>query len=589
MILLELQILHKILSEFINNTNHIIQNSTDRNITWIKITTFEPSERDRECENCTNTEYEEQNSDPRSRRKRRKRRRNKKPLMSDRFHKALNQRRKTDEHSQKKYSTRVHLERPIQFFQLAGLPKENEISKIDSNVQQTVFEFTTQAFKNIPAPVQYLLPPFFDECNNDNSSTSIQSFKASSTNTRGSTKFKNTAYYQENEVDYTTFSSDTNGSQQFTIMNTNKSKLKPIVVQPIVEKTQENVNDSQNNGKYRKKFSFVSSEVEKAGMNVMNVMSEFWSPNGQNKQLKNINYSKGQEELMHSQNYTIQQKIHKSSILENYQQSLFKSNGEQFHEKSNMPQIDKSKKQHRESQLFQSQSPVEYNHEPIHSEENQEKNNLKYQILPHSVIQHQKMNLHQQHNQLKDFQQKSNNELLNQQPLILQNHQKMKSFNSEQKQNVELFREWPFTQNYQNVQLEKDSRKLHDRYYEEESNVMPNRQLTNKQIHSQNSEHMEVYPQLQEQLFTNTHEHTTVNSEKEYSQSFPRKSNNRQITSRQMEKDTATSVSYSTNNSISFNIKESNQTFNGLELAESSYFSDLPSYQEISSFIQTGK
>ncbi|XP_065211312.1 putative mediator of RNA polymerase II transcription subunit 12 [Planococcus citri] len=284
----------------------------DSNITWIKISPITPNitteiALDISSINCTTAENasgEYQNSDIASslKRKRRKRRRNK--------YKAWNQRR--PDHSYKKHSTRVELNKPVQFlvppdFHENLIPKETTYYKSRNDGLE---KFVSRTEKKIPPPVRHLLPPLVDTrfTNSINSVTSapIQrepikkskniEWSPNSTN-RGSTKFKHTVYYSDSgneiisnyEVTSTTpvpkikykpnnddraFSASRTAAE--TLKNQHKLEYRPIVVQPTPIQYHTTPIPFHNHtttypSRDNRINNLVSFEVANAGMQVINM------------------------------------------------------------------------------------------------------------------------------------------------------------------------------------------------------------------------------------------------------------------------------------------------------------------------------
>ncbi|KAK7602881.1 hypothetical protein V9T40_006855 [Parthenolecanium corni] len=217
-----------------NNSQPLFANETSpASVTWIRITTLDPKSRDGRCKSCTTFDYDDpydRHADT-SPRRRRKRRRNKKPT-SDRQSSWTN-RRASGEHSRKKYSTRVHLDKPAKF--AAALVE--------------AFSSTAAPRPTAPAPVRYLLPPFVT------SDLKQQMATSEWTTGRGSTKFKDTLHDRENELDSSAPSPPP--AFIYPTSKATKSRLRPIVVLDLIVNS---TSELANGG------SLVSPEVAKAGI-----------------------------------------------------------------------------------------------------------------------------------------------------------------------------------------------------------------------------------------------------------------------------------------------------------------------------------
>jgi hypothetical protein len=245
--------------------------SGQTNVTWIRVRTLDPRDSPRQCVNCTTPAYE----DPTIRleyqqRKRRKRRRNRKPPPTN----SRNERRDSpskDRHQHKKHSTRVRLDRPVQFLVAPDAPPQPEVSTQQSST-------STQATTKQPPPVRYLLPPFFDRYLDANEifvDRKIATKSETSPSSRGSTKFKNTIYYKdykENEIDTDEvyFTASTAGRPEVKL---GRTEFKPIVVQPVTPSYSVAVHNTTSqpylSDRFNDRSRFVSDEVANAGMQVI--------------------------------------------------------------------------------------------------------------------------------------------------------------------------------------------------------------------------------------------------------------------------------------------------------------------------------
>lgn len=262
-------------SEFATNTNSTQPTTPTTKVTWTKKTILDSHNRDKLCENCTNLDFHDPQTESQSR-KRRKRRRNRKPYTRGR-----GARRMQTKHSHKKHSTRVRLDRPIQFHKASDL-EENVVNESDTDPKfiQLIETTTQSAITIVPPPVRYLLPPFVDQYFTGNMATSNQGGKNKpkyeiQSNGRGSTKFKNTIYYRENEIDVLNneirYTSVLETIRPDFTSTSYKSEFRPIVVQPTMPiLLPENVTNFTDDANHRKETHTINNASKMMSQHVGN-------------------------------------------------------------------------------------------------------------------------------------------------------------------------------------------------------------------------------------------------------------------------------------------------------------------------------
>lgn len=275
------------------------------------------------------------------------------------------------EYPHKKHSTRVHLHHPIQFYTATSL-EENTINKSDLDTKhahilgtnkQPISKTSPFVTKILP-PVRYLLPPFPNQYLNRNMTASDQERKnrpkyETQSNYRGSTKFKNTIYYQNgidvlnNEIRYTSIQDK---FQKDFPSTSYRTEFKPIVVQPTTPFVPKNVTKTADYVDFHKEINpvtpidrnsyiknhehLVSQEVANAGMQVitMNLISLNTSQQQYNNQ---ITEKQPLESLTEAKNpdyqYSQSQHLNSDNEKEVYQNFKIRSNNiqsQQYNEES---------------------------------------------------------------------------------------------------------------------------------------------------------------------------------------------------------------------------------------------------------------
>lgn len=233
-----------------SNSQQLFPNETSpATVTWVRITTLDPKSSDRRCKNCTIFDYDDPDDhhpDTGPQRRRHKRRRNKKPTSDRRS--SWSHRRASGEQPRKKYSTRVHLDKPTKF---------------TADVEEPALVSSTVAPPpTVPPPVRYLLPPFVTNGLDQNQEIATSEWTAG----RGSTKFKDTLHDRENELDSLYSSAPSPPTHLLTVTDPTgraaKSRLRPIVVPPVLDTIANSTDDPTNRGS----LEFVSPEAAEAGM-----------------------------------------------------------------------------------------------------------------------------------------------------------------------------------------------------------------------------------------------------------------------------------------------------------------------------------
>lgn len=385
----KLLFLYQITSEFIDNINQTQPTTPGTNITLIKITTINPHNYSFNCNNCTGIDYEDLQSEN-QRRRRRKRRKNGKS-----YNRGRESRRMFSEYPHKKHSTRVHLHHPIQFYTATSLEK-NTINKSDLDTKHAhILETNRQPISKtspfvtkILPPVRYLLPPFPNQYFSRNMTASNPERKKrpkyeTHSNYRGSTKFKNTIHYQQNEIDVLNneirYTSIQEKLEKDFPSTSYKTEFKPIVVQPTTPYTSDNVTKTAEYIDFHKEINpvtpigknsyiknhehLISQEVANAGMQVitMNPISLNTSQQQYNNQIAK---KQSAESITEAKNpdyqYPQSQHLNSDNEKEVYQNFNIRSNNIQ------------SQQYNEESQNFiRAESQWQYNRPTEQSESNQ--------------------------------------------------------------------------------------------------------------------------------------------------------------------------------------------------------------------------
>lgn len=624
----------------------------DTNITWIKIspitsntTTETPFENT--STNCTiseNISNESQNLDISSslRRKRRKRRRNK--------YKSWNQR--TPEHSYKKHSTRVQLNKPVQFlvppdYQENLIPKESTYYKSRNDA---VEKFSSQSGKKIPPPVRHLLPPLVDTrflnlidpvpptpapvpVQKDVKKSKQIDWSPNSTN-RGSTKFKHTIYYSDSgneiisnyeitsttptsRVKYTTTSNDERAfipsrAPNEIPKNSNKLEHRPIVVQSTPIQYTTSIPIHNHSIAYPSRDtrinSLVSFEVANAGMQVINMTSyqlrNQFVPNDGYKPLESQSISRPAQ----SQRTPLQQPTPQPINYQQYQpvqDIAHQANYQQLPQQGRIPQqVNNQQLQPQQSNQVQSSGRAS---QQINYQQAQSQQQNYQQSQPQDRIS-QQVNYQQAQSQQQNYQQSQSQDRIPQQV----NYQQVKSQQPyQQPQSLDRI---PQQLNYQQTQSQQQNQYSESPINSQQS---PSSDQTLQQInyqqslqhqHQKNQNHQSNLLQSQPQQTPrqpdysryqptqssspNTGSHSQNFQQPELPQPYQTYNqqslqNYQQTTFSRAPEPRATTPTPRLISNRTVSQTDKTENFKGLDLAESKYFSDIPSEQEFNA-VQNG-